>query len=154
MGHIICRILYIDCPKRLVKINYFAGESVCILIWNTLKSKIFIFGSFSVSKLITSFFEMTNFFEIPHFLIFRIKWENGTFQIFRALKTGCFEKKTRDQFRKRIRTENENLGFWDVMTRHSTHLNLGIVQLRRKIIRLILFKNSIFFNSKGFLSKI
>ena len=75
--------------------------------WNAPKSKNFIFGSFSVFKLITCFFYaplsyVRNFWNAPFF----------PFSESKIRKWGI--KKARDQFKNRKGTENEIHGFWGI----------------------------------------
>ena len=92
------------------------------------KSKMFIFGSFSVSKLITCFFRndqffMLEIFEIPHFPIFRIKWKKWKISNISSIKNGVFWDKNTWSILKQ--NKNRKWKSW-ILGRHSTDLNLWI----------------------------
>ena len=79
-------------------------DSICIIFWNAPKSNKFIFGSFSVLKLITcQFFEMLHFicWKILKCPFFSIRFWNGRWGISiisNIWKWGISKKLTRDQF--------------------------------------------------------
>ena len=82
-----------NAPKTMWR-RYFSRESYAYFSWNAPKSKIFIFGSFLVLKLITCFF-----LEMPHFSYLILKMgKMGHFRKNEHKKVGHFEKKARDQF--------------------------------------------------------
>ena len=70
------------CPKKHVN-RILSCDSIDINFWNAPKSENYLFGSFSILKLITClFFEMPHFlmfenFEMPHFSYLILKKENS-----------------------------------------------------------------------------
>ena len=113
----------------------FSCDGIWPFIWNAPKSRNFIFGSFSVLKLITCLF-----FEMPHFSHFQNQiGKNGAFQ---KIKTWSIQNQKRNR-----KWNSSILGYFKKllkfyhMTKSSFTCFLGHFMIPRvKIKRLLLWK--------------